>query len=75
MSERALAGYEKASQSKTIPALKAVRNLGLLYRDQGKLALWPMLVTLQASKDGSRGKESSALNLKGAHECPWSSGR
>jgi Tetratricopeptide repeat len=34
---RALAGYEKASRSETIPALKAVRNLGLLYRDQGKL--------------------------------------
>jgi tetratricopeptide (TPR) repeat protein len=37
MYERALAGYEKASQSETIPALKAVGNLGLRYRDQGRL--------------------------------------
>jgi hypothetical protein len=29
----------------------------------------------EAPKDGSHRKESSALNLKGAHECPWSSGR
>src|SRR2546421_8742493 len=29
---------------------------GLVYRDQGKLKLWPMSVTLQVSKGGSRGK-------------------
>jgi hypothetical protein len=34
---RALAGYERASQSETIPALNAIYNMGLLYRDQSKV--------------------------------------
>ncbi len=36
MCRRALAGYEKNFLSKTIPALHVIRNLGLLFRDQGK---------------------------------------
>ena len=33
---RALAGYEKASQSEIIPALNTVGNLGFLYYNQGQ---------------------------------------
>jgi hypothetical protein len=36
MYQRALTGYEKASLSHTITALNAIRNLGVLYRDQAK---------------------------------------
>jgi tetratricopeptide (TPR) repeat protein len=32
----AQAGYEKATQSETLPAITTVRNLGLLYRDQNE---------------------------------------
>jgi hypothetical protein len=34
---RALAGYEQALQLETIPVLRTVRNLGLLYRGQGQM--------------------------------------
>ena len=33
----ALAGYERALQSKTILALNAIYNMALLYRDQSKV--------------------------------------
>jgi hypothetical protein len=36
MFQRALAWYEKALQSEEIPSLNIVRNVGVLYRDQGK---------------------------------------
>ena len=37
MHQRALTGYEKASLSHTITALNAVKNLGVLYRNQAKM--------------------------------------
>jgi tetratricopeptide (TPR) repeat protein len=37
MYERALAGYEKAFGRDHISTLGTVHNLGILYRDQGKL--------------------------------------
>jgi hypothetical protein len=59
-------GYEKASRSKTIPALNTLCNIGALYRDQGKMdeaenflqrSVWPSLYTgvvklLEAIKRG-----------------------
>ena len=35
MFQRALAWYEKTLQSEDIPSLNIVRNVGVLYRDQG----------------------------------------